>query len=58
MDNDSESKRLGKVVQINDARIQDHLGELVRGTVEETLRPTPYAGPSATNAPSTAKPVR
>jgi transposase-like protein len=37
MDHDSESKTLGKVVQIDDARIQDHLGELVRGTVEETL---------------------
>lgn len=35
--NNSESKRLGKIVQINDARIQDHLGELVRGTMEETL---------------------
>jgi len=37
MDHDSESKTLGKVVQIDDSRIQDHLGELVRGTVEETL---------------------
>ena len=37
MTNNSESKTLGKVVQIDDARIQDHLGELVRGTVEETL---------------------
>ena len=37
MDNDSESRTLGKVVQIDDARIQDHLGELVRGTVEQTL---------------------
>ena len=37
MSNNSETKALGKVVQIDDARIQDHLGELVRGTVEETL---------------------
>jgi len=37
MKQDSESKSLGKVVKIDDARIQDHLGELVRGTVEETL---------------------
>lgn len=37
MSNNNESTSLGKVVQINDARIQDHLGELVRGTVEETL---------------------
>ncbi len=27
-----DSKTLGKVVQIDEARIQDHLGELVRGT--------------------------
>ena len=32
-----DTKTLGKVVQIDDRRIQDHLGELVRGTVEETL---------------------
>gem|GEM_PF-1498955 len=34
---DKDSKNLGKVVQIDDRRFQDHLGELVRGTVEETL---------------------
>jgi len=32
-----DTKNPGKVVQIDDRRIQDHLGELVRGTVEETL---------------------
>jgi transposase-like protein len=32
-----DTKTLSKVVQIDEARIQDHLGELVRGTVEETL---------------------
>ena len=32
-----DSKELGKVVQIDESRIKDHLGELVRGTVEETL---------------------
>ena len=37
MSNNSEIKTLGKVVQIDEARLQDHLGELVRGTVEETL---------------------
>lgn len=37
MKNNSEPKPLGKVVQIDEAKIQDHLGELVRGTVEETL---------------------
>jgi transposase-like protein len=33
----NHSKKLGKVVNIDDAKINDHLGELVRGTVEETL---------------------
>jgi len=32
-----DSKILGNVVQIDESRIRDHLGELVRGTVEETL---------------------
>jgi hypothetical protein len=27
----------GQVIQIDEARIRDHLGEMVRGTVEETL---------------------
>jgi transposase-like protein len=31
------SQDLGKVIQIDEERIQQHLGELVRGTVEETL---------------------
>ena len=31
------TKKLGKVIEINEAQIHDHLGELVRGTVEETL---------------------
>lgn len=31
------SKKLGNVIEINETQIQDHLGELVRGTVEETL---------------------
>jgi transposase-like protein len=34
---EDSKKTLGKVVQIDEKRIQDHLGELVRGTVEETL---------------------
>ena len=34
---ENSKKTLGKVVQIDERRIQDHLGELVRGTVEETL---------------------
>ena len=32
-----DTPKLGNVVQIDEARIQDHLGELVRGSVEETL---------------------
>jgi putative transposase len=31
------SKDLGKVIKIDEGKIQAHLGELVRGTVEETL---------------------
>jgi transposase-like protein len=34
---EDSKKGLGKVVQIDERRIHDHLGELVRGTVEETL---------------------
>jgi len=31
------TRKLGKVIQIDESQIQEHLGELVRGTVEETL---------------------
>ncbi len=34
---DSVSKNLSKVIQIDEKQIQEHLGELVRGSVEETL---------------------
>lgn len=33
---DKDTRTMSKVVQIDEARIQDHLGELVRGTVEES----------------------
>jgi putative transposase len=33
----SDEKAMGQVFQIDEARIRDHLGEMVRGTVEETL---------------------
>ena len=33
----SDEKTMGQVIQIDEARIRDHLGERVRGTVEETL---------------------
>lgn len=32
-----DTTRLGNVIEIDEARIRDHLGELVRGSVEETL---------------------
>ena len=32
-----DTKTLNNVVQIDESRIHDHLGEMVRGTVEETL---------------------
>lgn len=34
---DKDSKRLDKVVSIDEGRIRSHLGEMVRDTVEETL---------------------
>ena len=35
--NEDTQKPLNNVIKIDDARIQDHLGKIVRGTVEETL---------------------
>jgi transposase-like protein len=32
-----DTPKLGNVIEIDEARIKDHLGELVRGSVEETL---------------------
>src|SRR6202046_2405605 len=37
MSEDDGLKAMGQVIQIDEARIRDHLGEIVRGTVEETL---------------------
>jgi putative transposase len=34
---DNVSKNLGKVIQIDENQIREHLGELVRGSVEDTL---------------------
>jgi len=34
---DSVSKNMGKVIQIDESQIRKHLGEFVRGSVEETL---------------------
>jgi transposase-like protein len=33
----SDEKPMGQVIQIDEARTRDHLGEMVRGTVVETL---------------------
>ncbi|MEY9233797.1 hypothetical protein ABIF68_002246 [Bradyrhizobium japonicum] len=33
----NDGSAMGQVIQIDEARIRDHLGEMVRGTVEETL---------------------
>ncbi len=35
--NTDKPEGLSKVIQIDEARVQEHLGELVRGSVEETL---------------------
>ena len=32
-----DTPKLSNVIEIDEARIRDHLGELVRGSVEETL---------------------
>lgn len=37
MIDDKKGEDMGQVIQIDEARIKDHLGEMVRGTVEEAL---------------------
>ena len=37
MSDDEKGEEMGQVIQIDEARIKDHLGEMVRGTVEEAL---------------------
>jgi transposase-like protein len=37
MTDSEKGDQMGQVIQIDEARIKDHLGEMVRGTVEETL---------------------
>ena len=34
---DEKDTAMGQVIRIDEARIRDHLGEMVRGTVEEAL---------------------
>jgi putative transposase len=37
MKEENEGRPMGQVIKIDEGRIRDHLGEMVRGTVEETL---------------------
>ena len=32
------TKRTGKIIQIDEEQVKNHLGEIVRGTVQETLK--------------------
>lgn len=43
MEQDSTTA-LGNVIRIDDERIQDHLGKIVRGSVEDTLSYSPFVG--------------
>lgn len=46
MDDRTESRAMGQVIQIEEARIRDHLEEMVRGTVDEALIEMYLAGVS------------
>jgi putative transposase len=37
MEEDSKGTRLSNVIRIDDEQVREHLGHIVRGTVEETL---------------------
>ena len=37
MSDNDQGEQMGQVIQIDEGRIKDHLGEIVWGTVEETL---------------------
>ena len=41
MEEDSKGTDLGNVIRIDDERVRDHLGRIVRGTVEEKLNAKP-----------------
>ena len=34
---EQSTRNLGKVIKINESAVKDHLGEMVRSTVEQTL---------------------
>ncbi len=44
MDDNSKTTNLSNVIHIDNDRIQDHLGRVVRSTVEETLNALLDAG--------------
>ena len=54
MNEKPEAKPMGKVIQIDEARIRVHLGEMVRGTVEEALNARHRRQPRRAGACSTA----
>jgi putative transposase len=57
----SDEKPMSQVIPIDEARIRDHLGEMVRGTVEETLNAIlmpKLIGYAARGVMSAAKPAR
>ena len=37
---EQSTQNLGKVIKINESAIKDHLGEMVRGTIERNLNQT------------------
>ena len=43
MDENDKPRPMGQVIQIDEARIRDHLGEMVRGAVEEALNAMMHA---------------
>ena len=44
MIDDDEGQEMSHVIRIDESRIKDHLGEMVRGTVEEALNAMLDAG--------------
>ena len=61
MDDKPGTRPMGQIIQIDETRIRDHLGEMVRGTVEEALnamlmpRRTSCVVPAATSAARRAR---
>ena len=44
MEENSKGTALGNVIRIDDDRMREHLGRIVRGTVEETTSPAYRCG--------------